>query len=107
MVLGFYTLFEWLLAIYYGKKNPSRNEFEIDYVSHVHELKVSKKIDEESEQSMLADAMQRVMYEVHNMFPLVNRMTFGRITTFCPIFSEHNVLKDLSSCLVTASAIKN
>lgn len=28
-------------------------------------------------------------------------MTFGRITTFCPVFSEHNVLKELDKGMVT------
>ncbi len=40
------------------------------------------------------------------MFPLVNKITFGRLTTFCPVFSEHNVLKDLEKSLVTAEKTK-
>lgn len=32
-------------------------------------------------------------------------MSFGRISTFCPIFSEHNVMKDLESALVSKDKV--
>ena len=49
--------------------------------------------------------MKKVMFELENLFPLVNKITFGRLTTFCPVFHTDSILKDLSSCFVTASEI--
>jgi len=102
---GIYTLYEWLLAIYEGRKEPCRNEFDVDYTAYVHELKITGQIPSDVEQRMLSDTSQKVMYELRNMFPVVNKVTFGRVTTFCPILSEQNILKSMESILVTPEKI--
>ncbi len=102
-----YTVYEWLKAIYEGRKEPSRNEFDTDYTAYIHELKMTGKITAEKERAMATDNSEKVLFELTNMFPLVNKITFGRLTTFCPVFSEHNVLKDLDKSLVNAEKIDN
>lgn len=104
---GVYTIYDWFHAVYSGQKEPSRNEFDSDYTAYIHEMKVTGKITEAKERALLKDAKNKVSFEIENMFPLVNKMTFGRITTFCPIFSEHNILKDLSSAMVSAEQVEN
>lgn len=98
---GIYTIYEWLLAIYQGKKLPSRNEFDTDYEAYLREMRVSGKITPDMERKMADDNEQKVLFEMDNLFPVVNKITFGRLSTFCPVFSEHNVLKDLETTLVT------
>lgn len=100
-----YTAYDWLKAIYKGEKEPSRNEFDIDYTAHIHEMKVTGKITAAQESLLVKNNARKVMFELENMFPLVNKITFGRISTFCPVFSDHNVLKDLSQSLVTAGRV--
>lgn len=97
-----YTIYEWLHAIYDGKKTPSRNEFDTDYQAYVHELKVTGKITATEETTMLKDKEGQVNFELQNMFQSVNKITFGRISSFCPVFSEHNILKELDKSLVSA-----
>lgn len=104
---GVYTIYDWFRAVYSGKKEPSRNEFDSDYTAYIHEMKVTGKITEAKERALLKDLKGKVSFEIENMFPLVNKMTFGRITTFCPVFSEHNILKDLSASLVTADQVES
>ena len=99
---GVYTVYDWFLAIYNGKKEPSRNEFDSDYTAYIHEMRVTGKITEAKERVLVQDRKGKTAFEIENMFSLVNRMTFGRISTFCPVFSEHNVLKDIKASLVTA-----
>ena len=89
---GIYTLYEWLVLIYEGKKEPSRNEFDNDYPQYLRELRTGGRINEAQERQYLTDTSQKVMYELRNMFPSVNKVTFGKISTYCPIFSEHNLL---------------
>ena len=101
-----YTVYEWLRAIYEGKKAPSRNEFDSDYQAYVHEMKISGKITAEEEVTMLKDNRKQVLFELHNMFESVNKITFGRISSFCPLFSEHNILKDLNKSLVSADKVE-
>lgn len=104
---GVYTLFEWINAIYKGQKQPSRNELSQDYASYVHTLRSQGKIDAKGVQRMLDDTTGKVMYELENMFPSVNKITQGHFTTFCPIFIQENVVKDLDSILLTPYKIKN
>lgn len=102
---GIYTLYDWFHAIYTGKKEPCRNEFDSDYTAYIHEMKVSGKITDAKERELIQDNKRKTAFEIENMFPLVNKMTFGRISTFCPVFSEQNILKDLTASLITAELV--
>ncbi len=102
---GVYTFYDWLTAIYFGKKEPSRNEFDQDYFDYVHKQKSSGNITDAEARALETDTMSKVHFELRNMFPQVNKMTFGRISTFCPLFSADNVLKDLMDSYVTVTKI--
>lgn len=103
---GIYTAPEWLTAVYQGKKDPCRNEFDMDYAAHVAELKQQKRFDAKEEARLLADNELKLIFEIDNIFPIVNKLTFGRITTFCPIFSDNNVQRGLDGSFVTPDAIR-
>ncbi|MCL1842642.1 MAG: cyclic nucleotide-binding domain-containing protein [Defluviitaleaceae bacterium] len=103
---GIYTAQEWLTAIYTGKKEPCRNEFDQDYPAYVAELKQQKRFDAKEEARLLADNELKLLFEIDNIFPVVNKLTFGRITTFCPILSDSNIQRGLENSLVTPDAIR-
>lgn len=100
---GVYTFYDWLKAIYNGTKAPSRNEFDQDYFDYINGLKSKNNLSNAEFRTMENDAKAKVIYELQNLFPVTNKITFGRITTFCPVFSADNVLKDLKDSYVTAS----
>lgn len=100
-----YTAYEWFMAIYQGIKQPRRNEFDVDYQTYVHEKVVNRSITKKEEKNLLEDDEERLKYELANFFPSVNKMTFGRISTFCPVFSESNVIADLNDALVVPSKV--
>ena len=102
---GIYTFYEWLLAIFHGKKAPSRNEFEQDYSDYIHKQKLTGNITEAELRDLENNPMGKVNYELRNMFPLVNKMSFGRIATFCPVFTSDNVLKSLEDSYVTMTKV--
>ena len=102
---GVYTFFDWLTAIYNGEKNPSRNEFDEDYTDYVHKQKAGGNITAAEAEALEKDPMSRVRYELQNLFPAVNKITFGRISTFCPLFTADNVLKDLNASYVDMSKV--
>lgn len=102
---GVYTFYDWLRAIYKGTKNPSRNEFDEDYFDYVHKQKAMGNLTDAQASALERDAMSKVKFELENMFPQVNKMTFGRVTSFCPLFAADNVLKDLKESFVTVSQI--
>ena len=103
---GVYTFYDWLSAIYRGKKEPCRNEFDIDFSDYVRELKNTKKITAEEAKRLAKDGEAKVGYELDNIFKTANKITFGRISTFCPVFFAENILKDLKDCFVTSSDIR-
>jgi len=98
---GIYTFYEWICAIFRGEKQPSRNELSQDYVAYIHTLRAQNKIDAATAQSMMDDTLGKVMYELENMFPVVNKVTQGHFKTFCPVFIEGNVVKNLDVALLT------
>lgn len=102
---GVYSIYEWLKAVYEEKKEPCRNEFDTDYVAYLHEQKRMGNITAEEQKELLTDRVAKVRFELENMFPVVNKVTFGRLSTFCPVFSEHNIMKPMDTMLVTTEKI--
>lgn len=100
-----YTFIDWLKAIYDGKKEPSRNEFDMDYSDFVRSERVAGKITALEEKDMLEDSKAKVEYELKNFFPPANKMTFGHISTYCPFFSSHNLIDSLEKGLLSASRL--
>lgn len=102
---GVYTFYHWLLAIFRGEKEPSRNEFDQDYTDFIHKQKMSGTVSEQDLMELERNSMSKVNYELQNMFPTVNKITYGRISTFCPIFTAESAQKDLEAAYVTVSKI--
>ncbi len=100
-----FTLYDWLTEIYHGRKDPCINDLNIDYTAYLHNLKVTGKLTQEQEAAALRNKEQRVNFEFDNMFRLTNKVTFGRITTFCPLLSDHNLYKQLDSAYISPAAI--
>ena len=103
---GVYTFYDWLLAIYRGEKKPCRNEFDVDFSDYVRELKNSKKVTPAEAEKLLEDGEAKVSYELDNIFKTANKITFGRVSTFCPVFCEENILKELKDCFVKPDSIR-
>jgi len=103
---GVYTVSEWLKAVYEGKKEPSRNDYDEDYDAHLRELKAARKITDEEMAVMAKDLEGKLRFELENAFPVANKITYGRVTTFCPFFADHNVQRGLEASLVTPAAVK-
>lgn len=102
---GVYSFFQWLMAIYRGKKEPSRNDLDMDFREYLHEQKKMGRITTQQEAALLENNMSKVIFEIENVFPSVNRLTFGQPSVFCPVFSRHNVYRTLNSDLVTAEKV--
>lgn len=100
-----YTFISWLQAIYDGKKEPSRNEFDMDYTDYLRSERVAGKITAQEEKMLLDDTKAKVEYELKNFFPTTNKITFGHISTYCPFFSSHNVIDDLNKGLLSATKL--
>lgn len=102
-----YTMYEWLKAIFDGKKEPSRNEFDQDYNGYLVEQKRLGEITEAQMAVYREDNAQKVKFELHNMFQTGNRVTYGRVSSFCPVIAEPDIFNVVEKMALTAERIEN
>ena len=88
---------EWLRKVDNLEVEPSRNEFEIDYPKYLRELRNNEEIDEEQEKKLLKSPRRRLHFELSNMFTIGNRMTFGRMSAFEPVFDDVNAIGSMEN----------
>ena len=99
------TVPEWLRLIYDMELMPSKNEFDLDYPAYLREQKQNGEISEEDMEAMLDDEVERVTFEIRNLVALGNRMTFGRISVFSPLFDSVNQMMPLDKCFASQERI--
>ena len=100
-----YSAYQWLCLIYRGEKEPSKNEFDIDYTGHLLEMRKNHEITREQENALKKDQKKKVEFEIRNMFMTNNRITYGRITTFCPVLHRKDFMRSIDQLIVSAITI--
>ncbi len=101
-----YTIYDWLKSVYQGKNEPSKNEFDMDYPAYLADLKKNGKITQEQQRKLMENNESKVRYELQNMFVSGNRVTYGKISTFCPILAEYDLINAIDKMLVTAQKLE-
>lgn len=104
---GVYTFYDWLMSIYNGEKNPSRSELDEDFDDFIHQQKRKGNLSAAEIAALENNTLEKVRYELRNLFPSANKVTFGRVTAFCPLFTAENVLKDLMGSFITPDRISS
>ena len=99
-----FTIYDWLLLIYQGKKVPSRNEFDLDYNGYLQDLKRQGEITDVQMAELKENPQAKVEFEIRNVFMSGHRLTSGRVTTFCPILSSEEFINTIEKMAVTADA---
>ena len=92
------TVPEWLRLVYIGEVMPSKNEFDLDYPAYLRDEKQNGNITEDDVERLMDDMEERVTFEVKNLVAIGNRMTFGRISVFTPVFDSVNQMSPLDRC---------
>lgn len=101
-----YTIFTWLKAVYNGEKEPSKNEFDLDYPAYIADQRKSGAVKPSEVADLLKNQDEKVKFEIKNMFTSGNRITYGKITTFCPILGEYDLINSIDKMLVTTEKIE-
>jgi len=101
-----YTIYEWLKCIYRGEKETSRNDLEMDYYVYLADLVKSGKLNQQQYEVLQNNREKMVEFEIKNMFVSANKMTYGRITTFCPILCKQDLINSIEKMLVTAERLE-
>lgn len=95
-----YPVRRWLQAIYNGEVEPSKNEFDLDYVENLREMKKTEKFTTEQEQQYLNDMKGKVRFELNNMIKTNNRLTNGQMLTFSPLLKGSDFISDVKKMYI-------
>ncbi|HHV09312.1 MAG TPA: hypothetical protein GXX75_03410 [Clostridiales bacterium] len=100
-----YDIKVWLTLIYEGKKEPSKNEFDLEYTEMLNGLKKQGKLTDKNVREWAEDPQRRIEYEIQNMFRYNNRTTSGQITTFVPVLHKDSWMNSIEKSLITATTV--
>lgn len=100
-----YTIYEWLLSIYRGEREPSKNEFDQDYRAYLMEMRKNGELTAEQVKVEEANCEKKVLFEIRNLFQSGNRMAYGKISTFCPVLNEADFINSVEKLAVTSERL--
>lgn len=100
-----YDIKTWLTLIYEGKKEPSKNEFDLEYPEMVASLKKQGKLSEKEALRWMTDSEKKLDYEIQSVFRYNNRTTNGQISSFVPILHKELWSTDIERIQVTSAKI--
>ena len=100
-----YTIYSWLKAVYTGKKEPSKNEFDLDWPAYVADMRKTGAVKQADVPDLLKNQEAKLKFEIQNMFTVGNRITYGKITTFCPLLGEYDLINSIDKMLVTTEKL--
>ncbi len=96
-----FTIYQWLGMVYRGEREPSKNDFDIDYLGDLLEQRKQNLITRAQENELKKDQLKKLQFEIRNMFTTNNRITYGRITSFCPVLHAKDFIREVSQMLLT------
>lgn len=100
-----FTIFNWLKAVYRGDREPSKNEFDLDFEHYLIEEYKQGNIKKEEIDRIKEKPEERVSFEIDNMFKTVNRLTYGNISSFNAIMNDNDLFNDPTNMLVSRNKI--
>lgn len=100
-----YNIKEWLFCIYNGEKEPSKNEFDLDYSDMLRERRKKGEITETRAKELQEDRKEKVIYEIYNMFRCNHRVVSTQISTFIPFLWGENMIKGAKELLVSPAKV--
>lgn len=100
-----FTIPEWLHAVYTGKREPSKNEFDMEYVEHLREQKKLGEITAEEEQQLAKNQDKKLEYEMQNMFRYNHRIVNGQLSVFVPVLCSEQMMSGPIKAAVTKDRI--
>ncbi len=99
------TAYEWLCLINQGKVEPSKNEFDMEYPKYLKQRYDDGEIRQEEMKRLSGDRNAKVSFEIQNFLKLGSRMTYGRISSYVPVFTNESCPRPPASSITTYKAI--
>ena len=100
-----YTLPKWLEAIYKCEKNPSKDEFDMDYEAHLRQHITEGKLEKTKLAEEFKKPRERLHFEIDNMVRYADRLLNGNISAFVPVLCSEGMFNAMEKAVVTGAAI--
>ena len=100
-----FTAYEWLQRVYDIKEDPSKNEFDMDFEEYLKDEMRGGRLTEANARKIFKDGSARFEFELQNMITLGNKVTFGRLLSYVPVFDSQNVLRPIEKSYIDAKLI--
>lgn len=100
-----YSIKEWLINIYEGKKEPSKNEFDLDYRDYLREMRKGNRITEQEAKMLEENQIEKLKYEIYNMFSYNHKLLSGQVSTFVPLLYGEVFMGSLEKSVITAELL--
>ncbi len=79
-----YDMKEWLTEILEGRKEPSKNEFDMNYDEYLRDQKKRGEITQKELTELQRDNGKKLEFEINNLFRNNHRLVSGQISIFVP-----------------------
>ena len=99
------TAYEWLCLIFEGKVEPSKNEFDMEFPKYLKQQYDDGEIKMDEMKRLSNDRKAKVSFEIQNFLRLGSRMTYGRISTYVPVFTEESSPRPPATSITTYKAV--
>lgn len=100
-----YTMYDWLVEIYEGRKEPSKNDMDMDYYDHIREVAGKGNLTPQEEQAYMKDYEAKVDFELDNMFIHNMKHTNGKVSTYVPFVHKDNMPLNIEKFYVTPTKV--
>lgn len=101
-----YHLKSWLQEVFQRTREPSVNEFGLDYHEVFVEMKRRQEVTDKDKPAYDADLDGRLNHEINNLFKLGQRLCYGQTSGYLPILHGEMASHDLEASLVTPAKIE-
>lgn len=102
-----YTMRQWLTAVYKGKKEPSVDDFDMDYYDHFRQLKKSGDITDKEKNNYYTDQNRKLKFEITHLFRRNQKLCFGHASTYFPILCSTSIVGDLYRAYASSQIIND
>lgn len=100
-----YSMYEWLSLIYAGEKEPSKNEFDMEYNEYLRDERKSARITEEQEKEMQKNQELKLHFEINNMYKCNARVVNGQLSLYVPILFDDQIMVSLKKAFVSKELV--
>ena len=100
------TTYDWLRKIYVGEVPPSKDEFDQDWTDSLKERLRTHEITDKQAEELKTDGKAMVHFELTNMISRANKMTYGSVLSFVPVFFAEAVVRPLEKCFSSPKVVR-